>query len=183
MKSNNPWGIVGLAGLHGWARKSLLPLLLVLTATVFLRCGLYSFSGSLPPHLKTVAVPLFENRTAEFAIAEDLTDAVLKEFTRDNSLKIGERGSADVLVEGAVISLEDRAGAFDAAEQVEDFKVYLTVQVLCTDQTKRLKLWEERITQWGSFDPNLGPDSRKDGLNEAMAKISQEILNKTVAGW
>ncbi len=183
MKSSNPRGIGVRAGFHGPARKRLMPLWLLLTATVFLHCGLYSFSGSLPPHLKTVAVPLFENRTAEFAIAEDLTDAVLREFTRDNSLKIGERGSADVLVEGAVISLEDRAGAFDAAEQVEDFKVYLTVQVLCTDQTKRLKLWEERITQWGSFDPNLGPDSRKDGLSEAMAKISQEILNKTVAGW
>jgi len=183
MKSNNPQENRDRTDRHVRMRKGLSPLFLVLTAVVFLRCGLYSFSGSLPPHLKTVAVPLFENRTAEFAIAEDLTDAVLREFTRDNSLKIGERGSADVLVEGAVLSLEDRAGAFDAAEQVEDFKVYLTVQVLCTDQTKRLKFWEERITQWGSFDPNLGPDSRKDGLSEAMAKISQEILNKTVAGW
>jgi len=148
-----------------------------------LDCGLYSFSGSLPPHLKTVAVPLFDNKTAEFAIAEDLTDQVIKEFTRDNSLKISDRSSADVLVEGAVLSLEDRAGAFDASEQVEDYKVYLTVQVLCTDQAKRIKMWEERITQWGSYDPNVGPDGRKDGIADAMNKISQEILNKTVAGW
>jgi len=183
MPSNNLQANGARSGFHYRLRKGFVPLFLLLTEAVFLQCGFYSFSGSLPPHLKTVAVPLFENRTAEFALAEDLTDAVLREFTRDNSLKIGERGSADVLVEGAVLSIEDRAGAFDATEQVEDFKVYLTVQVLCTEQTKRQKFREERITQWGSFDPNLGPDSRKDGLIEAMAKISQEILNKTVAGW
>lgn len=150
---------------------------------LFLRCGLYSFSGSLPPHLKTVAVPLFDNRTAEFAIADDLTERIIKEFTSDNSLKIGDRNTADVLVEGAILSLEDRAGAFDANEEVEDFKVYVTVQVKCTDQVKHQKMWEERITQWGSYDPQVGPDSRKDGISEALIKIGQEILNKTVAGW
>jgi hypothetical protein len=159
------------------------PIWVILAALLTLRCGVYSFSGSLPPHLKTVAVPLFDNKTAEFAVAEDLTEQVIKEFTRDNTLKIDERASADVLVEGAILSLEDRAGAFDPNETVEDFKVYVTVQVRCTDQVKQAKMWEERVTQWGSYDPNIGPDSRKDGLAEAMTKISQEILNKTVAGW
>jgi hypothetical protein len=158
-------------------------LFLLTVSALFLRCGLYSFSGSLPPHLKTVAIPLFDNRTAEFAIADDLTERIIKEFTSDNSLKIGERSTADVLVEGAILTLDDRAGAFDANEEVEDFKVYVTVQAKCTDQVKHQKMWEERITQWGSYDPQLGPDSRKDGIAEAITKIGQEILNKTVAGW
>jgi hypothetical protein len=146
-------------------------------------CGLYSFSGSLPPHLKTVAVPLFDNRTAEFAIAEDITDAIIKEFNKDNSLKIADRNAADVLIEGSVISLDDRAGAFDPNEEVKDFKVYVTVQVKCTDQVKRLTMWEERVTQWGEYDPNAGPDARKDGITAAITKMSQEVLNKTVAAW
>ncbi len=167
--SKNPWRCLALTAL--------------LAALMTAGCGLYSFSGSLPPHLKTVAIPLFDNRTAEFAIAEDITDAITKEFNRDNSLKIAERNAADVLIEGSVISLDDRAGAFDASEEVKDFKVYVTVQVKCTDQTKRLTMWEERVTQWGEYDPGAGPDARKDGIAAAITKMSQEVLNKTVAAW
>jgi len=29
-----------------------------------IHCGFYSLKGSLPPHLKTVAIPLFENQTS-----------------------------------------------------------------------------------------------------------------------
>ena len=147
------------------------------------RCGIYSFSGSMAPHLKTVAVPLFNNRTVEYSIAEELTDLVIQEFTRDNSLKIAERSDADVLIEGDIVRVEERAGAFDSQEQVQDLKIYVTAKIKATDQVKRTVLWEERLTQWGSYDPSGGSDARSDGILEAMEKISTEILNKTVSGW
>jgi hypothetical protein len=149
----------------------------------FIHCGIYSFSGSLAPHLKTVAVPLFDNRTVEYGIAEEITDTVIQEFTRDNSLKIADRNNADILVEGSIIRVDDRAGAFDKTERVQDLKIYVTAHVKATDQVKRTLLWDERLTQWGSFDPSSGPDSRSDGIREALDKISKEILNKTVSGW
>ncbi|UCE05762.1 MAG: hypothetical protein JSW07_19560, partial [bacterium] len=47
-------------------------------------CGYYSFSGSsLPSHIRTIAVPMFENRTTEFGVREDITDALINEFTQD----------------------------------------------------------------------------------------------------
>ncbi len=157
--------------------------LLGFTLALQAECAFYSFSGSLAPHLKTVAVAQFDNRTAEFGVSEEMTDALIDEFQRDNSLKIADRNSADVLVEGEIIRLDDRAGAFDQSERVQDFKLYITVKVKCSDQVKRQTLWEERITQWGAYDPSAGPDSRLQGISEAIGKISQEVLNKTVAGW
>lgn len=151
---------------------------------VFLvHCGYYSFSGSLPPHLKTVAIPLFDNRTAEFGIAEEMTDTIIDEFTRDGSLKITDQGSADVLIEGSIIRIEDRAGGFSQDEQVQDFNVYVTVRVKCTDQVKRTVMWEERLTQFGTYDPAEGAQGRSDAIAEAMDKFSEQILNNTVSGW
>jgi hypothetical protein len=168
-------------------REIRVPVLLCLCAALFPMitggCGFYSFSGSLAPHLNTVAVPLFENRTPEFGITEEMTDTIIDEFTRDNTLKIADRTSADVLLEGTIVRINDRAGGFDAQERVSDYKVYVTVAIKCTDQRKQQPLWEERITQWGSFDPAAGPDSRAAGISEAIDKISQETLNKTVSGW
>lgn len=146
-------------------------------------CGFYSFSGSLPPHLNTVAVPLFENKTAEFGVSEELTDIIIEEFTRDGSLKIADRSDADVLVEGSIIRIDDSAGAFTSDEQVQEIRVNLTVKVKCTDQAKRQVMWEERLTKFGSYDPAVGADGRIDAINEAIEKISEEILNKTVSGW
>jgi len=146
-------------------------------------CGFYSFSGSLAPHLKTIAIPLFEDRTAEFGIKEELTDALIDEFTKDNTLKIADRTSADLLLQGTIVSVDDRAGAYDQRERVQDIRVYLTVKVKCEDMVKRTVLWEERLTQWGTYEPSLGPDARSEGIAEAIEKLTLDILNKTVAGW
>jgi hypothetical protein len=161
--------------------KSRLVLLLIIC--VGMGCGIYSVKGSMAPHLKTVAVPLFENRTAEFRVAEDLTDAVITSFTRDNSLKIAERAAADVLVEGIIVQIDERAGAFDQTETVQDMKIYLSVQIKCTDQVKREVLWQERLTHFGSYDPSQGTEARSEALVDAMDKVSQDVLNKTVANW
>ena len=49
-----------------------------------IRCGIYSFSGStLPSHLKTVGVPIFENRTAEFGIDQQITDIIIDAIRRE----------------------------------------------------------------------------------------------------
>jgi len=156
---------------------------MLLLSLLYLHCGIYSFKGSLPPHLHTIAIPLFENRTAEFGVPEELTDAIIEKFTQDNSLKIADRSNADVILEGTIVRINDRAGAYNSQERVQDLKIYLTINVKCMDQVKRQVLWEGRLTQWGSYDPSEGPDARLDGLNDAIDKVSEEILNKTVSGW
>ena len=44
-----------------------------LAALLLVSCGYYSFKGSLPSNLKTVAIPLFSDRTAYPDIREKLT--------------------------------------------------------------------------------------------------------------
>lgn len=163
--------------------RAILAVVICLQMLLLNSCGFYSFSGSLAPHLKTIAVPLFEDRTAEFGIKEELTDVLISKFTQDNTLKIADRTNADILLDGTIISVDDRAGAYDQKERVQDVRVYLTVNVKCEDMVKRKLLWDERLTQWGTYDPSLGPDARSEGIAEAIEKLTSDILNKTVAGW
>lgn len=146
-------------------------------------CGPYSFSSSGATHIKTVAIPVFQDQTAEFGIKEKLTQEVINEFTRDNTLRITDRRNADSLIEGTVVQVVDRAGAFTSDEKVQDIQVFITVRVRYEDLVKRKVLWEEEITQWGTFNPDEGAQSRENGINEAVTKITNEILNKTVSGW
>lgn len=144
-------------------------------------CGPYSFSGSGASNLKTVAIPIFQDQTSEFGIKEKLTEEVVDRFTRDNTLRVTDRRNADSLVEGRIITVEDRAGAFTSSESVKDIQVFITVSVKYEDLKKRKVVWEDEITQWGTFDPDK--ESRDDGIKEALSKIAEEILNRSVSGW
>lgn len=148
-------------------------------------CFHYSFSGSsLPSHIKTVAIPLFEDRTSEYGIKERLTDALIDEFVRDNTLKIADRRSADSVLLGTILNVSDRVETYNRMEQAETFKLYITVEVEYNDLKKNKTMWKERLTQWGRYTVTTGgPEDREKGIDEAIEKLSADILNKTVSGW
>jgi hypothetical protein len=147
-------------------------------------CGFYSFSPGSASHIKTIAIPLFEDRTAEFGIREQFTEALVQEFTRDNTLRIAERHAADSVLEGVIVAVTDRAGPYDKQEMVQELKIYITVDVRYFDLKKNQEVWKDRLTQWGAYDPNAGGTAaRQEGINEAIRKLVTEILNRTVSGW
>lgn len=142
-------------------------------------CGIYSFSGSaIPPHIKTVAVPLFEDRTTEFGIDQKLTDALIEAVTKDNTLKISDTRESDSVLKGTILRIQDQAGQYDANEEASDFRVNITVTVSFEDVKKRKILWEETWTHWGRYETD-----RNVGINEAVGKIINDILNRTVSAW
>ena len=72
-------------------------ILLILFFTFLVEsCGFYSLSGSLPPHIKTISIPMVENETAEFGIAENISErifsipmhAYLENSDQDKILKV-----------------------------------------------------------------------------------------------
>ena len=151
-------------------------------STLFIKCGVYSFSGStIPAHIKTVAVPLFEDRTSEFGIDQQLTDLLLETISQDNTLKIGSARDADSMLKGVIERVTDDAGVYDQAEQVSSFRITISIKVTFEDLKKKKVLWEETWSQWGRFD--YADISREDGIKEAVEKLSIDILNHTVSGW
>jgi len=149
-------------------KKNTLLIFIFFLITTGNKCGYYSFSGSsLPSNIRTVAVPMFENKTSEFGVREDITDALM--------------------VSGTIVNIREQAGAYNTDEKVNEIRVYVSVQAKFEDLKKHKVIWEESITQWGTYNPNLPPgdegSTRQDGINEAVEKIVADIFNKTVSGW
>ncbi|RMD98179.1 MAG: hypothetical protein D6814_08055 [Calditrichaeota bacterium] len=156
----------------------------VLCASFWMGCGAYSFSGSAYPHIKSIAVPLFADRTAEFGVKEELTNSIIEAFTRDNTLKIADRRNADSILNGTLLSLTERPGAYNRQEQVQEIQVYLTVEIQYKDLKKRKIIWEDKITQFGTYVPgDSQKGTREAAISEAISKIVDEVLNRTVSGW
>jgi len=148
-----------------------------------LACGPYSFSGSTSTHIKTIAVPVFEDRTAEFGVKDRLSNAIVEEFTRDNTLKIADRRVADSVLLGTLLGVQETAGVYNQQESVQEVRVTVTVQLKYEDVKKRKTVWEAQMAQFGTYSPRSASSSRQAAIDEAIRKIANEVRNKTVSDW
>jgi hypothetical protein len=88
---------------------------------------------------------------------------------------------AESVVLGILLKIEERAGAFNRDENVQEIRVYVNVDIKYENTKKRRTVWQEQMTQFGSYAP--GSSDRAGAIREAIDKIAQQVLNKAVAGW
>ena len=146
--------------------------------------GCYSFTGaSVAPHLKTVAIPLFEDVSGfgEPGLREKFTQKVIEEFRNDNNLEIGERLTADSIIEGTISNVIDAPSVIGGNDIVRTRRVTVTVHASYTDMKFRKKIWEKDFSNWGEY--TQGQQTRDVALIDAVNKVAQDILLETVSGW
>ena len=151
-------------------------------------CSYYSFSGSLPAHIETVAVPLFgneEQRVLIYGVEEALTDAVIDGFAKDGNLKVVDRTRADSMISGRIVEIREEPFTYTADERAKQWKVRIFVQVAYEDVRKKETRWEEETLEgWGVYEVVTGdPSERQEGVDAAIQMLAEEILDRTVAGW
>ncbi len=164
---------------------ALLPLLIFnFSFLIFLSGCAYSFSGSsVPKHLKTIAIPLFEDQSGfgEPGLKENFTTSLINLFVNDNSLQIAERNTADSILEGSIISVQDAPMVITPGEQVTTRRVTINVHVTYQDLKLRKKVWEKYFSNWGEY--STSSETRTTALTQAVNKVTDDILIETVSGW
>ncbi len=157
--------------------------ILIFIPSTLISCGSYSFSGSsVPGHIKSVAIPLFEDETAEFGIKEKVTDSLLDDFIKENILQIADKKNADSIIQGTITRVSDTPYTFDENEDVQEFRVSISVDIIWYDQIKNVDLFEGGIIGWGVYSAS-SPEDRADGLDQAVERLVTEIINQTLSGW
>lgn len=144
----------------------------------------YSFSGaSVPPHLKTVAIPFAEDRSgsAEPGLPELLTQNLTQKFIDDNNLQITDKSSADAVLLCAIVSLSDVPAIVAAGDNVALRRITITVQVTFKDLVKRRTVYEKQFSNYGDYSGGI--TERNAGIALAIDHISDDILLDTVSGW
>ena len=161
-------------------RKTNILILLMLLHT---GCSYYSVSGSLPSHIKTVAVPLFENETVEIDIVEGITSEVIDAIIKDGNMKVVSEFQSDAIVNGTIIDIIEEADTFSKEEEADQFRIRIFANVQFFDRKKNSVIWEEeRMEGWARFDTS-DTSSRENGIEEALEMLAKEIIDKTVSGW
>ena len=138
--------------------------------------------------MKTVAVPVFENGTTEYTLEQDLTNAVIDRFVRDNHLRVVDLKSANAVIEGKLTGYKNAVFGFSAANRAQEYRVTITCAVVFKDLVKNREIWSEpNLVKTANYYvvpvPGDSAKTELDGRKEAIAKIADEVLARSVESW
>ncbi len=151
--------------------------------------GCYGFSSSLlPGHIKTVAVPLPENRTERGDLSAALADSLVEAFLDGNVLKVADQNNADSMIDGRILEYIRRPYTVDANENVQEYRIEIVMEARFVDVRKNAVVWEEkRLTQWDTYNfvavGGRPAESEEIGIGRVLSKLTDDIVNRTVEGW
>lgn len=158
-------------------------------ATLFLLtalsgCVKYSFRGSLPSTIETIAIPLFQDRSKEIGLLDKVYQGVVDAFVSDNTLRvIDDPEQADLVLTGTVQGVREQRAALNQDITVEEYQLFISLNMECMRTDIEKPLWSGSVSDFGTL-PGVGDlSAREIAVDEAVEKIVQEIINRTVAAW
>jgi len=151
-------------------------------------CGYTASPALLPPHLKTVAIPVFGNDTPEARIDQEVTTAIITTFVKDNHLKIVDEKSANAVIRGKVTQYKNAVFGFTGSTaESNEYRITVAVEVTFKDLVKNRELWSSEIIKSANYYvqpvPGQPPKTELDGRAEVITKIADEILSRSVEAW
>jgi outer membrane lipopolysaccharide assembly protein LptE/RlpB len=159
-------------------------LALGLLATALAGCG-YSFRGTLPEHIQTVAVPLFANKTGEPRIESLLTSAVVEAFSTNGRLRVVKREDADAILEGELVGYSLLSISYDSQANVRQYRLLLTMNLKLLDLRRSAVLFEEHGLREKADFQVMNAVSQTISVEEtavrtAATEIARAIVSLTV---
>ncbi|UCH11471.1 MAG: hypothetical protein JSU61_06180 [Fidelibacterota bacterium] len=184
-----------------WIKSSLITTAVLLACS----CGIYSFRGNLPPHIRSIAVATVVNQTSEFAVTDAASELVTDLFVDENVLRVTDEDRADSNLQITITRVTDRPATYTVEETVQEWRIDITANVVWYDLARNRPLFEKSFSGLGFYPPggdisadNIDNDNdgkidaddddefgdpREFALRAAIQKISQDILNEVVSTW
>jgi len=141
-------------------------------------------NGIYPADVRTVAVPIFANRTYQRGIEFSLTKAVISELEARTPYKVTSREKADTVLEAQIIDGGVRylsRNLFNALPQEQMY--FIIVNFTWKDlRTGKILIDRRGFSQHAPYYPTLGEDPFV-GTQDNVEKLSVAIVGELQAPW
>lgn len=163
-------------------------------AGTILGCG-YTTGSTLPTDVKTIFVDTFVNRisfTNESRrnlylplLEQDVRRAISDRFLFDGNLKLDDADSADLVLTGELLNYRRVGLRFSGNDDVEEYRVYITVRLKMSRNGQEEPLWEEKafIGEATYFVSGSRATSEESAVDESVEDLARRIVERTVEDW
>ena len=152
----------------------------VLFLFVLAGCANYRWTSSVPEELRTVAVPVFENRTSSAELGPIVSQYVLREFQREGTFSIRRAGDSSLEVQGVIVKASRDPAAFNRGygSRASEYRYTVTAEVsLINKDTGKVLLNNRRYVAETTF---LTRGDLLTTQRDAAARIAQEFARQIV---
>ena len=152
----------------------------VLSIAVVACCANYRWTSGVPEELRTVAVPVFENRTSSSELGPIVTQYVLREFQREGTFKLRRTGDSALEVQGSIVKASRDPAAFNRGygSRASEYRYTVVAEVsLINKDSGKVLLNNRRYVAETTF---LTRGDLLTTQRDAAARIAQEFARQIV---
>ena len=159
-------------------------ILLIILSACILSCS-YTVYPSSYPHLKTITISQFENKTTEYELDDILFNELSSHFLQDGRLKI-VGVAPDCRLEGEIIDYSNDIYKYSDTG-VEEYEVKILFKVVLTDLVKNQIIFNRDgiilEENYSSDDENSEFRSEEEAQLEIIKDLFDLIIRDSLEAW
>ena len=146
--------------------------------------GGYHWGSLYRDDVRTVAVPVFSNRSFRRGVEFSLSKAVVNQLEAQTPYKVVPRDRADTILEGEITDIFLRTQSLDPQVAVPQDQLYIMrINFTWRDlRTGKVLVERRRFEQSGSYYPTLG-EGHFVGAQENAERLALAIVQELQADW
>ena len=157
-------------------------------------CG-YTTSSALPGGMRTIYIEPFKNSvnfTTDLArklyiplLEVKVRNAVVDRFQFDGNLRIADPNKAAMTLKGALVGYDRIALRFTNTNEVEEYRIQISVNLQLIDNENDQIIWEETGFVGEATYFVSGPNARSESaaIEEALVDLGRRIVERTIENW
>lgn len=140
--------------------------------------------SGLPAHVKTVAVPAFQNDAARYKVESRFADAVAREIIkRGKGLRVqSDAEGADIVIDGVIKEFNFWGVLLDSRGRSRIFEVRIVAAVTVRDQVNNRVLYDNQYYEFrGEFEFTSDPRTFFNEEDPAVLRLSRAFAESLIA--
>lgn len=154
---------------------------------LFVSCA--TMKPTLPPHIKSIAIPTFSNNSLQYGIETTLTDYVIKQFLMDGRLRVVSKDQADALLEGTIRKYLLEPLTYDVNNVVTQYRIKIVLDIRFIDLKENKVLWEQKEvggitggrTTYNVSGNNI--ETEIEARQRIYKELAESVVNRVIYGW
>lgn len=170
-------------------KKLILFLLLLLAASC-----VWKYSprpGTIPPHIKSVAIAETVNNTAEFNLGQDFTARLSGKMLQDNLLPLSEPSIAHSVIYTTIRDIGDAVYSYDESEIVKEYRLNMRMDFRWYDTANDKNMMETSLSdyeiyysdQYNSALSEADQVRREEALSTLLDKMVEKVMVELTSQW
>jgi len=169
--------------------KTKIPLILALCGFAA-ACG-YHLRGTgtfLPPHIKTLYVPMFKNETTRFQLDLKLTQAVVNEFVARSKVEVStDEGKSDAVLLGDIVTFNVSPIALSSQGGADRYNITVVARVVLRDKVKnRIIFANPSFLYIQEYEVSEGTDFESmetEAIDQIAEKFARSLVMTMLEGF